>query len=50
LRVQELCDLKVEDVSENMQVIGKGNSRRLVCFRPEHVKVVELYLFLRRKI
>lgn len=49
LRVQELCDLKVEDVSENMQVIGKGNSRRLVCFRPEHIKVVELYLFLRRK-
>lgn len=50
LRVQELCDMKVEDLRENMQVIWKGSSRRLVCLREEHIKVIELYLFLRKKI
>lgn len=50
LRVQELCDLKTEDLRENMQIIGKGNVRRLICLREEHIKVIELYLFLRRKV
>ena len=50
LRVQELCDIKVEDVKEYMQVIWKGWSRRLVCLYQEHIHVIELYLFLRRKI
>lgn len=50
LRVQELCDLKVEDLGENIQIIGKGGVRRLVCLRPEHLKVIEYYLFLRKKI
>lgn len=50
LRVQELCDMKVEDVKEYMQVIGKGWSRRLVCLYEEHIHVIDLYLFLRRKI
>lgn len=50
LRVQELIDMKVEDVKEYMQVIGKGWSRRLVCLYEEHIHVIDLYLFLRRKI
>lgn len=50
LRVQELCDMKVEDVKEYMQVIWKGGSRRLVCLYQEHIHVIELYLFLRRKL
>lgn len=50
LRVQELIDMKVEDVREYMQVIGKGGSRRLVCLYEEHIHVIELYLFLRRKL
>ena len=50
LRVQELCDMKVQDVKEYMQVIGKGGSRRLVCLYQEHIHVIELYLFLRRKL
>ena len=49
LRVQELCDIKVEDVKEYMQVIWKGWSRRLVCLYQDHIHVIELYLFLRRK-
>lgn len=50
LRVQELCDLMIDDIKENLQVVGKWGSRRLVYLNPEHIKVVELYLFLRRKI
>ena len=50
LRVSELCNLKVEDVKENMQVVGKGGSRRLVCLYQSHIHVVELYLFLRRRL
>lgn len=50
LRVSELCNLKVSDIRENMQVIGKWWSRRLVCLYSDHVKVIELYLFLRRKL
>lgn len=50
LRVSELCNLKVEDVRENMQVIGKWWSRRLVCLYSDYIKVIDLYLFLRRKL
>lgn len=49
LRVQELCDLKIEDLWENIQIVGKWWTRRLMCLRPEHLKVIELYLFLRKK-
>lgn len=49
LRVSELCNLKVQDIRENMQVIGKWWSRRLVYLYSDYVKVVELYLFLRRR-
>jgi integrase/recombinase XerD len=50
LRVSELCNLRVEDIKENMQVIGKWWSRRLVCLYSDYIKVIELYLFLRRKL
>lgn len=49
LRVSELCNLKVQDIRENMQIIGKWWSRRLVYLYSDYVKVVELYLFLRRR-
>ena len=50
LRVSELCNLKVQDIRENMQVIGKWWSRRLVYLYSDYIKVIELYLFLRRKL
>ena len=50
LRVQELCDLKVSDIKENMQIVWKGWSRRLVYLHPEHIKVIDLYLFLRWRL
>ena len=49
LRVSELCNLKVQDIRENMQIIGKWWIRRLVYLYSDYVKVVELYLFLRRR-
>ena len=49
LRVSELTNLKIEDIKENMQVVWKGGSRRLVYLYQSHIKVVELYLFLRRR-
>lgn len=50
LRVSELCNLKVQDIRENMQVIGKWWSRRLVYLYSDYIKVIDLYLFLRRKL
>lgn len=50
LRVSELCNLKVSEVRQNMQIIGKWWSRRLVCLYDDYIKVIELYLFLRRKL
>lgn len=50
LRVSELCNLKVVDVRENMQIVGKWWSRRLVYLYTDYIKVIDLYLFLRRKL
>jgi integrase/recombinase XerD len=48
LRVGELVGLRVQDIKENLQIIWKGNSRRLVYLYSDYIKVIELYLFLRR--
>ncbi len=50
LRVSELCNLKVVDVRENMQIVGKWWSRRLVYLYTDYIKVIDLYLFLRRRL
>jgi site-specific recombinase XerD len=50
LRVSELCNLKVVDVRENMQIVGKWGSRRLVYLYTDYLKVIDLYLFLRRRL
>ena len=50
LRVSELINLKVEDIKENIQIIGKWWKRRLVCLDAEYIKVIKLYLFLRKNI
>ena len=39
LRVSELVNLKVQDIRENMQIIGKWWSRRLVCLYSDYVFV-----------
>lgn len=49
LRVQELCDLKVEDLWESIQIIGKWWFRRVIYLRDEYLNIINLYLFLRKK-
>ena len=49
LRVGEMLGLKISDIKENLQVIWKWNNRRLVYLYSDYIKVIELYLFLRRK-
>jgi site-specific recombinase XerD len=47
LRVSELCNIKIEDVKNELQVIGKNNSLGLVFLFQEHITLLKLYLFLR---
>lgn len=50
LRVGELINLKVNDIKENLQIIWKWSNRRLVYLYSDYIKVIELYLFLRRRL
>lgn len=47
LRVSELCNIKVEDVQNELQIIGKNQTLRLVYLFQEHLSLIRLYLFLR---
>lgn len=47
LRVSELCNIKLEDVRKELQVIWKNSTVRLVYLFQDHVNILRLYLFLR---
>ena len=47
LRVSELCNIRVEDVKEELQIIGKNSTLRLVYLFQEHLTLIRLYLFMR---
>ena len=47
LRVSELCDIKVDDVREELQIIWKNQTLRLVYLFQEHLSLIRLYLFMR---
>lgn len=47
LRVSELCNIKLEDVKTELQVIWKNNKLRLVYLFQDHINILRLYLFLR---
>lgn len=49
LRCVELTRIKVCDIWENMQVIGKWGKRRFVYLRPEILDMVYLYLGKRKR-
>ena len=49
LRCHELAKIKVCDIGESLQVIGKGGSRRFVYLRPELLDMIYLYLGKRKK-
>jgi len=50
LRVQELCDLKIEDLWKNIRINEKWDNVRIVPFNWEYLKIIELYLSLRKEL
>lgn len=50
LRVSELASLKVKDIKRELQIIWKWGKRRVVFLYPEDLKMIDLYLFMRKKI
>lgn len=49
LRCHEIAKIKVEEIWENLQVIGKWWKRRVVFLRPEILEMIEEYLEKRDK-
>lgn len=49
LRVHEIAKIKVCEIWESLQVIGKGGKRRFVFLRPEILDMIYLYLGKRKK-
>ena len=47
LRVSELCNIKVDDVKEELQIIWKNQTLRLVYLFREHIWLIRLYLYMR---
>lgn len=50
LRVSELANLKIADIKEEMQIIGKGGKRRCINLYKDDLKLIDLYLFLRKNV
>lgn len=50
LRVSELTSIKLKDVKRELQIIGKWWKRRVVFLYPEDLQLIDLYLFMRKKI
>ena len=49
LRCHEIAKIKVSEIWENLQVIGKWGKRRFVFLRPEILDLIYLYLGKRKK-
>ena len=47
VRVSELCNIKVDDIRRELQIIGKNQTLRLVYLFDDCLAVIRLYLFLR---
>ena len=48
LRVNELSNLKIDEVGEDMQIIGKGGKRRYLSIHEDDLRLIDLYLFMRK--
>ena len=48
LRVNELSNLKIEDIKEELQIIWKWNIRRVVYLMKEDLEIIDLYLYMRK--
>ena len=49
LRCHEISQIKVHEISESLQVIGKWGKRRFVYIRPEILDMIYLYLGKRKR-
>lgn len=49
LRVSELNALKTADLEEELQILGKWWELRVVYIFNEHIRILNLYLFLRKR-
>ena len=49
LRCHEIAKIKIHEIWESLQVIGKGGKRRFVYLRPEILDLIYLYLGKRNK-
>jgi integrase/recombinase XerD len=49
LRVQELCNLKIDDLWKKIKIIEKWNIR-VIPFKEEYLKIIEFYLSLRKDL
>ena len=47
LRVSELCNIKINEVKKELQVIGKNRTLRLVYLFQEHLKLIRYYVHTR---
>ena len=47
LRVSELCNIKINEVKQELQVIGKNHTLRLVYLFQEHLSLIKYYLHTR---
>ena len=48
VRVWELANIKIEDIGEEMQIIGKWGKRRVVNLYDDDLGIIRCYLFARR--
>lgn len=48
LRVNELSNIKIKDVKEELQIIWKWGTRRVVYLFKDDLAIIDLYLFLRK--
>ena len=49
LRCHEVCKIKVDEIWESLQVVGKWGKRRFVYLRPELLDLIHLYLGKRKR-
>ena len=49
LRVSELANIKVKDIGEELQIVGKGKKVRVVNLYEDDLRLINVYLFARRK-
>lgn len=48
LRVNELSNLKIDEVWEDMQIVGKGGKRRYLSIHEDDLRLIDLYTLLRK--